>query len=234
MKRFFGLFDPAGTKKYITQITLILVSLFIATTADRYREAAKNKEKLQEYLVAIKADLKEEIRVNRMNLHDCRNDCKSLYHYMHLAALPQLDSQLMALQYFAEVYWRGVFRAFPPLTYELMQESGEVRLIKDLELQNALSSICAFRRNVIQNDLNQYDLETQRCAQKLGDNIHLSGLLYGEKPDASCIINKTAFAKSPHNEILLLLRCAELRGFHLENALEDLVVVDSLLSNHAF
>jgi hypothetical protein len=57
IKRFLNLFDPSGTRKYVTQITLILFSLLIATSVDRCRETAKDRVKLIEYLKAVQADL---------------------------------------------------------------------------------------------------------------------------------------------------------------------------------
>ena len=68
--RFIALFDPAGVKKYVTQISLILISLLLATRAEQCREAKKNQDKLREYMTAIQADIQNELKTDAMNLYD--------------------------------------------------------------------------------------------------------------------------------------------------------------------
>gem|GEM_PF-2443669 len=55
------------------------------------------------------------------------------------------------------------------------------------------------------------------------ETFDLAQWLYAETFEENCIIDRAGFLKSPHNEISLLLRTANLRTFHLENAIEDLV-----------
>lgn len=224
LKRFLGFFNPEGTKKYVTQITLILVSLFIATSVDRWREASKNKDKLREYLKAIQVDLKEEIETSQLNFKDCNRDLDCLTKTLHYIRIPHDDSLKLALANFSEVYWRGVFRAFPPSTFESMSASGDASLLKDLALRNKLAAVFAFRQNVVKKDLEQYDQQVEICAKELGQHLDLTRLLYNETYSKACILDRTGFLKSPHNEVVQLLRTANLRSFHLENALEDLKI----------
>jgi hypothetical protein len=220
LKRFLALFDPAGTRKYITQITLILLSLFIATSVDRCREANKNQEKLREYMQAVLVDIQGEKETCQINLHDCKRDIQGLTNTLEYVNKP--DSLEIALTSFSSVFWRGVFRTFSPTTFETMGETGDITLLKDLKLRNKLSSVFAFRRTVVKQDLEEYDRQTNLCAEKMGQHIDLTRWLYSQPFDESCIFDRAGFLQSPHNEVFILLRVANLRAFHLENAIEDL------------
>lgn len=226
-RRFTGLFDPAGVKKYVTQVSLILVSLLIATRAEKCREAGKDREKLREYLTAVQAELQEEIKTDKMNLKDCDRDIFCLLQFFKKSAYPASDSLFSAYSFFAEVYQRGVFRAFPPNTFDVMVQSGDVNLIKDLRLRNSLASISAFRQNVIRKDLEDFDRQTQVCAEKLGRYFDLSLMFAGE--NTRYLYDKNGFMADPHNEVFLLLRNAQLRGFHLSNGIEDLTETQKML-----
>jgi hypothetical protein len=218
--RFVDLFDPAGVRKFITQISLILISLLLATRAERCRESGKDREKLRDYLTAIQTDLEDEIKTDRMNLNDSNRDVRCLVQFLTKAGHSHTDSLLAAYSNFAEVYQRGVFRAFPPTTFDLMVQSGDANLLKDLHLRNSLASVFAFRQNVVRKDLQDFDLQTQVCAEKLGRFFDLS-LMFAEG-EGKFLLDKEGFLRDPHNEVFLLLRNANLRAFHLENALEDL------------
>ena len=130
------------------------------------------------------------------------------------------DSLYSAYSNFAEVYQRGVFRAFPPTTFDLMAQSGDANLLKDLHLRNSLAATFAFRENVVRKDLEDFDRQTQVCAEKLGRFFDLSLLFGGEKE--KFLRDREGFLNDPHNEVFLLLRNANLRAFHLESAIEAL------------
>lgn len=231
LKRFTQLFDPAGVRKYITQVSLILLSLFIATSVDRCREAAKDKKKLKEYLTAVHTEIKEELETCEMNLSDCKRDQFCLANTLHYAGFAHPDSQVLALQNFAEAYNRGVFRTFPPTTFEIMSETGDIALLKNTELRTQLAVAFAFRRNVIKQDLEAYDQATQVYAEKLGEMIDLRALFFRSDYTAS-IIDKKRFASDPHNEIFLLLRVALMRGFHLKKSIEEWQEAEKSLSDY--
>lgn len=220
LHRFIALFDPAGVKKYVTQISLILISLLLATRAEQCREAGKNQVKLREYLIAIQEDIQKELQTDRMNLKDCRRDIQCLIEFLSKSSYAQSDSLYAAYSNFAEVYHRGVFRAFPPTTFDLMAQSGDANLLKNLPLRNSLASVFAFRQDVIRKDLEDFDHSTQVCAEKLGAYFDLSLMFTGEKENF--MIDQAGFLRSPHNEVLLFLRSTNLREFHLEEAIESL------------
>jgi hypothetical protein len=175
---------------------------------------------LREYLIAIQADIEDEIKTDKMNLVDTKRDEKCLIQFFSKCYYDNNDSLYEAYSNFAEVYQRGVFRAFPPTTFDLMAQSGDANLLKDLPLRNSLASVFAFRQNVIQKDLENFDEQTQVCAEKLGRFFDLSLMFAGVKEQF--LYDKKAFLKDPHNEVLLLYRSTGLRAFHLETAIEDL------------
>ena len=229
--RFIQLFDPAGVRKYVTQVSLILLSLFIATSADRCREAAKDKKKLKEYLTAVHVEIQDELKTCRMNLRDCERDQLCLGYVLHYAGIAHPDSQAVALQNFAEAYQRGVFRTFPPTTFEVMNETGDISLLKNATIRSQLASAYAFRRNVIQKDLADYDQATQVCAEKMGEMINLSTLLFMADYE-SCMLDRKRFISDPHNEVFLLLRMAHLRGFHLDYSINEWQEAEKSLSDY--
>lgn len=231
LKRFTQLFDPAGVRKYITQVSLILLSLFIATSVDRCREAAKDKKKLKEYLTAVHAEIKDELETCEMNLRDCERDQGCLGNVLHYAGIAHPDSQVVALQNFAEVYQRGVFRSFPPTTFEVMNETGDIALLKNDTLRSQLAIAYAFRRNVVQKDLEDFDKATQVCAEKMGEMIDLSALLFMVDYE-KCMLDRKRFISDPHNEVFLLLRMALLRGFHLDTSIEEWQEAEKSLSDY--
>jgi hypothetical protein len=231
LKRFLGLFDPTGTKKYITQITLILLSLYIATSVDRCKETQKDRSKLKEYMAAIQVDLRDELETNEMNLIDCDNDAAALIKTIVCFRKQHPDSLLLGLNSFASVYWRGVFRSFPPNTFELMIESGEAPLLKNIALRKKLAEAFAFSRTVLKPDLENYDKETQICMEKMGEHINLAEFVYSENPKISCIKDLESFKKSSHNEVFQLHRVASIRGFHLSESIKTLKELDKELAD---
>ncbi|MBL7829298.1 MAG: hypothetical protein JNJ57_21865 [Saprospiraceae bacterium] len=229
LKRIVALFDPAGVKKYITQVSLILVSLFIATRVDRWREANKDHEKLKAYLTAVQLELKDEIETCKMNLSDCDRDLKCLGYFMHYAPMSHPDSQAIALQNFREVYERGVFRSFPPATFEIMSETGDIQLLKNAELRSLLASAYSFRRTVVKKDLEDFDAGTQVCAKELGEFVNLTELCFMADYHG-CVMDRKKFQASSHNEVFLLLRMANLRAFHLSRSIEEWEDVEKSLA----
>ena len=228
--RFSGLFDPAGLKKYVTQVSLILVSLFIATRADRCRDAAKDQIKLKEYLAAVQQDLQEELESDQMNLNDCKRDVYCLIKFLELSEYENQDSIFSAFSFFAEVYQRGVFRAFPPTTFDIMVQTGDASLIKDIKMRNSLASVFAFRQNVIQKDLQEFDHQTQLCTESLGRFLDF-GLMFSAT-DRPFLLDPKGFKKDPHNEVFILLRNANLRAFHLGVAVDDIKDVQKELAEY--
>lgn len=226
----FSYFDPAGVRKYVTQVSLILVSLLIATRAEKCRQTNKDEQKVHEYLLAVQADIEEEIKIDGMNLRDCKNDIKALYQFLRLCNSSDNDSLYSALNSFGSVYQRGVFRAFPPSTFDIMIETGDASLLKNLPLRNELASVFAFRQNVIRKDLEIFDEETNRCAEKLARFLDLAVFLGGEKEQM--LLDRNGFIQDPHNEVFLLFRNANLRAFHLETAIENLETTQKMLKEY--
>ncbi len=218
-KKIAALIDPAGAKKYITQISLLLVSLMIATSADRCRTRQKEVVKLREYLAAIKDDLKEEVETCRMNMNDCARDMKCLRMVIKYSDYAQPDSIRYGFEYFLEVYQRGVFRTFPPTTFEMMMQAGDVYLIKDLALRSELASAFTFVNRNIRDDLESFNQETDKCAAVAGNYIDFSSNLF---EDMSIYPRPTKGDMRWSNAVCALLANTNVRKFHLVNSIENL------------
>jgi hypothetical protein len=229
--RFFRLFDPAGVKKYFTQVSLILLSLLIASRAEKCREADRNDQKLREYLVAIRQDVRDEIEIDQMNLRDCDRDVECLTEVLQKSRfVRQPDSLREVFLLFCEVYRRGVFRAFPPKTFDMMQQSGDAHLLKDLSLRAELASAFAFRQTVIRPDLQTYDAQTQACAAHLGQYFDFGTLFLDEKK-TQFLTDQAGFARDPHMPVLTLLHTAHMRAFHLSAAIGELQNLETRLDS---
>lgn len=229
-KRIIGLFDPAGAKKYITQVSLILVSLAIATGADRLRESYKNREKLKEYCAALSNDIVEEIETQKMNKVDCDRDIDCLAMAIYLIHTRKKDSVEYVISNVQEVFNRGVFRSFKPSTLDIMIASGDLNLIKDLHLRSDLASAFAYRDDVIKADLESFDVTTSQCAEALGNYVNLAKLHQGQ--EALIPAKTAAFFDDPHNELYLLFRNAQLKSFHLREGIEELEALKTSLGTY--
>lgn len=218
-KKVIGLIDPAGARKYITQVTLILLSLSIATNVDRCKQAQKEDTKLHEYLNAIQLEIKEEIKICKMNLGDCRQDIRCLGNTLHYCNLQHPDSLRLGVGNYFEVVQRGVFRTFEPTTFEMMAQAGDAHLMKDLALRSHLAKVFAFRNTTIRNDLENFDRAIDDCSRATGPYFDMVALMEGD--NTGIHLNKENNAHF-NNEIFLLLKAANIRAFHLENAIDDL------------
>ncbi|MEL6274703.1 MAG: hypothetical protein AAFU03_06365 [Bacteroidota bacterium] len=103
---------PKSLRDYFLQVSLIILSLFIATSVDRCNLANKNEEKLRAYLTAIELDLRDELETNENNLVDCEQDITGLQRGVGLLRHDQDDSIRLAINEIFTVFTRGVFRAF--------------------------------------------------------------------------------------------------------------------------
>ncbi len=224
---FKKLLDPAGLRKYVTQVSLILLSLAIATSVDRCRERGKNEDKLREYLTAIQGDIANEIKTDKMNLYDCQRDQRCLEQALRLIAEQKMDSTLLIAENIQQVFDRGVFRDFYPTTFELMAQNGDANLLKNLPLRNHLASIFAFRQNVIKKDFENFDQETRDCMAQLGRYIDFMKVY--SKDAKQIFTDEKGFMTTPRTELYLLARSTDVKAFHLQNAIEDLQEVQANL-----
>ncbi|MEL6274702.1 MAG: hypothetical protein AAFU03_06360 [Bacteroidota bacterium] len=98
----------------------------------------------------------------------------------------------------------------------MMANSGDILLIKDLELRGNLAAVFAFRTDYLKADLLSYDKMVKKTAEKMGHFLDLSCLNNQKVDPIKCVINRRQLIEAPHNELLLLMREAELRAFHLK------------------
>lgn len=209
-------------KDYFVQVSLIILSLFIATRAERCNQAHKQASKLQVYLEAIQTDLEGEIEENTRNIFDCEKDVAELQRCIDLANYDAVDSLDLSVINLIRVMGRGVFRSFEPTTFDVMANTGDIILINDLQFRNTLAGTFAFRDNYLRKDLEAYDKETLRTGEKVGDYIDLACFVAiprnRDKRPSACITDRAAYQQEISNDLQLLLRQAQLRTFHLQTA----------------
>lgn len=232
MKFRFGswvtsLFAQKNWREYLVSVSLIVLSLMLTAQLERWREAQKDSRKLKEYFLAIETDIKADLHLDSLNVYDAYRDLARLQRILVLLHEDKKTKSDSILIYFREVMGRGVFRAFPPTTFELISQSGDAALIKDIGLRNKMATVFAFRQNIIRPDFAQYDASLRDCAKELGQYVDLSWLLLNDIQKSW--VNKDGFYSKPHNEILLLYRDTQLKIFHLEIFIKDLIDLQKTL-----
>lgn len=203
---------------YLVEIFLIIFSILIAIQADRYQQYKRNQNKLDNYLQAMHQDLLNEQRLNRNNLGDCLQDIKNLEKSLRMSQVNQDDSLTLALQNFGAVISRGVFRAFPPTTYDIMFSSGDIALIRDLDFRSRLAGTFSFRNSYTKKELLDFDALTDEVARNLAKYGNLSCML-STNEQYVCLNDRAGFVSNFHNELFLLLNNARSRAFHLRIAI---------------
>lgn len=202
---------------YLLEILLIIFSILIAIQADRYQQNKRNQNKLDSYLQAMYQDLKEEQFSNRNNLADCQQDIRNIEQSLRLSQINDDDSISLAIQHFGQVVTRGVFRAFPPTTLDIMLSTGDIALVKDLELRSRLASTFSFRDTYIKHDLLDFDVQIREASDELAKYGNLA-CMYNTRSQHLCLTDRTGFLTQFNNELFLLYRTAQLRAFHLSTA----------------
>ncbi|NJO87212.1 MAG: hypothetical protein HC821_04240 [Lewinella sp.] len=223
MRKNFTLFPPfsqAGLLEYSLQLSLIILSILIATGVDRCNQRRNDHQKVHAYLQAILQDLENDQESNELNLVDGENDIVSLERALSLVQYPHDDSLTLFVDQFFTVFLKGVFRTFPPTTFDLMRSSGDLALLKDLDLRNDLAVYFAFRDNIVRSDLQQYDQYIFKTVEGIGQYFDLACLNARDQPLA-CLTDRDGLLNHPRNELVLLLRQANLRVFHLQIAVQN-------------
>ena len=224
----------AKVATYFLEVFLIILSVLAAIQADRYNQARKDQQKLDDYVQALYQDLQEEQASNRMNLFDGRKDLECMEAAMRQLRYNQNDSLQLALRNLGAVFTRGVFRAFPPTTYDVMLSSGDLALIEDLEFRNLLAAAMAFRENYLKKDLEKFDEQTLAYSRYVGQYVDITCLASSEQL-YPCIFDREGLVSDVHNELFIYYRVAQLRASHLSasvrtfevtiNSMEELYAV---------
>lgn len=219
-RKFFSRISNGKTNVfvYLAEICLIIFSILVAIQADRYRQNIRTENKLDDYLQAMHQDLLIEQRLNQNNLADCLNDIKNIEASMRLSQIDQSDSLSSALQNFGAVIARGVFRAFPPTTYDIMFSTGDIGIIKDLEFRSRLAGAFSFRGDYVKKDLLAFDALTDDVARSLGEFGNLSCMVSTPQP-YTCLRDRKGFIEEFNTDLFLLLTNARSRAYHLRIAI---------------
>jgi hypothetical protein len=205
---------------YIVEVSLIILSILIAIQADRLNQSRRNSAKLDDYLQAMYQDLLDEQDQNVNNLVDCQKDIYSLEQCLRLCRYDQNDSLNLALQHLAAVFTRGVFRTFPPTTFDIMLSTGDISLIRDIAFRNRLAATFSFRDTYVQDELQEFDDQIQNLSHSLGRYIDWSCLTTTRSLE-SCLIDRQGFVEDVHNDLFIFLRTTQLRAFHLDIAIQN-------------
>lgn len=200
---------------YLLEVVLIVLSVLLAIQADRYNQERKSEVKLNAYVQALYQDLKDEQFINRNNLLDCQGDVADIAACIRLSKYEKDDSLSIALDRFRRVFSRGVFRAFPPTTFDIMTNSGDIALIKDLNFRKQLAATFAFRDNYLKEDLRNHDHLTKDIAYRMSPYLDFACMTRKEGLH-QCLTDRDGFVTNQQNDLFLFLQTTEARAFHLK------------------
>lgn len=217
-------------KEYLVQVSLIVLSVLSALALDRCNQNWQDNKRLKKYYTLIYEELQIESDRNLNNIGDCKKDVEALEAAINGYSSTQDPSLSNALGYSLMVLARGVFRPFPPLTYERMVANGEATLLSNIELNNRLSSYSAFRLDYFESDLKAFDETTLDVLQQLGEYVNTNCVL--DDPNGNiieCVFDKKSLRKRGPIILTRLYRQAQIRLFHLEIGQEGLEKTIGLL-----
>ncbi|OAV45140.1 hypothetical protein [Lewinella sp. 4G2] len=210
-------------KDYLLQVSLIIVSLFIAFGVNRCGDRARDNNKLEIYQDAITEEIAYEIDATQSNIADALNDLEDLGTGIDLLRNKNPESLPQALEAIGTVLQRGVFRGFEPMVYEQMSAAGDLLLIEDLEYRSSLASLSAFRRDYVQQDLARHDAITLETIAEIAEYVDLMCLRSVEPSNMrQCLPDPERLYREMGSDLAKLTRHAELRAFHLNLYLKSL------------
>lgn len=212
-----NIFSVKGITDYLLQVSLIIISLLIATGVNRCNEEKGDRAKLAEYLDDIEQDITQELEVLSRNLVDAENDYADLERSIATIKNSEMDSLQVSLMLCLRVLGRGVFRTFEPTTFDLMTSSGDVLLIDDMDYRRQMANFVDFRISYLKGDLQRHDDLILETARKLSEFLDLA-CATNTRGGINCLLDEQGYRKDVSNTLVILLRATELRIFHLEVA----------------
>ena len=209
---------------YLLQVSLIIVGLVIATSVDRCNTTRKDRHRMADYYGAIYKDLEEEQLATANNLGDAVRDVAQLDSAIRRFGYAQPDSAVAGLGALNTVLRKGVFRTFSPTTFEVMQNTGDISLIKDIGLRSELAGVFAFRNNIVRRDLIDYDALVLRTIQSLQEYVDPECIAaFTASPE--CIRDLKGLSDRGVDDLIVLELAARTRLFHLQMAEDGLDAV---------
>jgi len=202
---------------YLTQVSLIILSILVAVGVDRCNQRNRDEDRLQEYILAIHQEIADEKVTTANNLGDAHNDIDDLE--FAVENLSATDEALLtqAIQRLVRTVGRGVFRAFPPSAYEQLIAAGDVNLIREIDLRDRLAATAAFRKDYIQEDLANYDGMVLELVDRLSRYLDMGCLIRNRaREPIGCIRKADNLREDAPSDISKIYRMAQLRAFHLE------------------
>ncbi|MEM6770204.1 MAG: hypothetical protein AAF597_06460 [Bacteroidota bacterium] len=209
-----------GWGDYLIQVSLIILSILVALGVDRCSQNSRNNKRLDAYLKMMEQEFEDEMYFTSNNIDDAQKDIDNLQFGMQ--AFPQgIDSlTTKALMRGIATFNRGVFRGFPPMTYERMEAVNDAFLIKDLSLREQLSSTAAFRTDYVQADLANYDAMILEAIDRFSRYVDVGCLIRnirsGTGVPLDCVTDADALRRYGAADFSKLLYLAQIRKFHLE------------------
>ncbi|WP_116126845.1 hypothetical protein [Lewinella sp. IMCC34183] len=209
---------------YLLQVSLIIIGLIIATSVDRCNTARKDRHRLTGYYQAIYKDLEEEQNATANNLGDAIKDVANLDAAIRRFGYADPDSAVAGLTSLNAVLRKGVFRTFSPTTYDVMLNTGDISLIRDIELRSELAGVFAYRTNIVRTDLADYDALVAETIAALAAYID-PACIVEFRAAAPCIRDVAGLADHGLDSLVLLSLAARDRLFHLQLAEGELEAV---------
>lgn len=231
MSKLFPFIDAKSLSDYIIQVFLIIFSILVATWVGQCTEREKDEKKLAVYMASMKEEVNFEIERHNLNFYDAKKDVDQLSEALRLLSYDNLDSTYLAFSYFFRVNIRGVFRTYPPSTWDAMISAGDSELIRDLDLRQQIAGSFAFRNTTVREDLSHWDAATQNAFDQVAEFIVFPDMEKFDGRFEELLLKPKEFVIRVNPIIKSLLRQCQIRMLHLDVAKGQFEILKEMLED---
>lgn len=233
MPKLFPFTDAKAAIDYVIQVSLIIFSILAATYVGKCNEKEKDSELLTAYLHSINNEVAFEISKHTDNIVDAKQDLRVIQRAIDLSQYPATDSIYNMAANFLNANLRGVFRTFPPSTWDAMLAAGDSELIKDLDLKQQIAGSFAFRNTTVREDLKDWDAENKRVFDEL--SVFIDPTVLGDVENhhlnlERILLDPEGFRIHVRPLLLSMLRQCFNRLFHLEVSQGQFEILQEMLA----
>lgn len=146
----YNLMSENKTGKYlkyaIGEILLVVIGILIALQINNWNEGRKDSSRAESYITRISEDLQRSIELSHVLLERNKSILKAVTETQQfLEQGTQLSpKQRETVEYALLWFSRTTYQLPNMLTYEEMKESGDLNLIKDIDLRNKLAEFYSY------------------------------------------------------------------------------------------
>ncbi|WP_430468253.1 DUF6090 family protein [Winogradskyella ouciana] len=150
----YDLMEKNKTGKYfkyaIGEIILVVIGILIALQINNWNEQRKDNKRAKDYITRISEDLERSLELSEKLLEQNKSILLAVTETQKLIerGTELTTSEKKTIDYSILWFPRTTYQLPDMLTYEEMKESGDLGLIKDIDLRNDLAEFYSYTRQV--------------------------------------------------------------------------------------